>query len=300
MLDREQLETFATITEHGSFDRAARVLNVTRGAVSQRIKALEESLTTVLLVREKPVRPTARGEALLRHVKALRMLEGAVLREIVPQHEHQPVAVAIAVNNDSLTTWFRPIVSALLAQRRVSLEIISDDQDHTLQRLARGEVVGCISAEPAPPQGFVADRLGCMEYRCVASPRFAAEHFPRGLQLQSVLRAPAVLFDRKDGLHDAFLQRIFGMRLERYVRNFIPAPASLVDAIALDGGYGLVPTQHADSLLARGELVDLAPNNPVRVALYWHHWGDEFSLAHDVARMVISEARASLRQHDED
>jgi len=55
MLDRDQLETFATVAEEQSFDRAASRLNITRGAVSQRIKALEESLSTVLLVREKPV-----------------------------------------------------------------------------------------------------------------------------------------------------------------------------------------------------------------------------------------------------
>jgi LysR family transcriptional regulator (chromosome initiation inhibitor) len=41
MLDRDQLETFATVVEQQSFDRAATVLSITRGAVSQRIKALE-------------------------------------------------------------------------------------------------------------------------------------------------------------------------------------------------------------------------------------------------------------------
>ena len=41
MLDRDQLETFATVAEEQSFERAACVLNITRGAVSQRIKSLE-------------------------------------------------------------------------------------------------------------------------------------------------------------------------------------------------------------------------------------------------------------------
>ena len=69
MLDRDQLETFATVAEEQSFERAAMKLNVTRGAVSQRIKTLEESLATVLLVRERPVTPTPAGEILLRHVQ---------------------------------------------------------------------------------------------------------------------------------------------------------------------------------------------------------------------------------------
>ena len=53
MLDRDQLETFATVVEQQSFDRAATVLSVTRGAVSQRIKALEESLSTVASMRSR-------------------------------------------------------------------------------------------------------------------------------------------------------------------------------------------------------------------------------------------------------
>jgi LysR family transcriptional regulator (chromosome initiation inhibitor) len=37
MLDRDQLETFATVAEQQSFERAAVMLNVTRGAISQRV-----------------------------------------------------------------------------------------------------------------------------------------------------------------------------------------------------------------------------------------------------------------------
>ena len=48
MLDRDQLETFATVAEQQSFRaRGGAVLHVTRGAVSQRVKALEESLATI-------------------------------------------------------------------------------------------------------------------------------------------------------------------------------------------------------------------------------------------------------------
>ena len=63
MLDRDQLETFATVAEQQSFERAATALNVTRGAVSQRVKALEESLSTILLLRDKPVTPTPAGDS---------------------------------------------------------------------------------------------------------------------------------------------------------------------------------------------------------------------------------------------
>lgn len=294
-MDRDQLETFATVVEHQSFERAASVLNVSRGAVSQRIKALEESLATVLLVRDKPVVPTSRGEVLLRHVKALRLLEGATLQELLPDPASgNPVAVAIAVNADSLATWFMEVIRLLLQQRRIALELIVDDIDHTFPLLTRGDVIGCVSGEAKAAQGFVAEPLGEIEYRCVATPAFAAACFPDGLTLQAVLAAPAILFNRKDALHDIFLAELFGFSIERYAKHYVPSPPALLDMINMGAGYGLVPTQQVQALLDSGALVDVAPAHAVPVKLYWHHWQTEPLLSREITQLVLAQARRSL------
>ena len=44
MLDYASLSAVAAVVREGSFERAARALNVTTSAVSQRIKHLEERL----------------------------------------------------------------------------------------------------------------------------------------------------------------------------------------------------------------------------------------------------------------
>lgn len=297
MLDREQLETFATVAEQQSFERAALLLNVTRGAVSQRIKALEESLATILLLREKPVSATPAGEVLLRHVKALRLLEASSLRELsVPADREGPVPLSIAVNADSLATWFPALLRELFARREVALEVVTDDQDHTSARLLRGEVVGCISTDAKPASGFLAKPLGAMEYRCYATPAFAAEFLSEGLTVASVLRAPAVLFNRKDALHDDFLERRFGVRIDRYPRHYLPSPAALLEGIAIGAGYGLAPSTQAQGLVQEGVLIDLAPGQPMQVNLYWHHWEMEPPLAQDIARLVVEHASRCLIQ----
>jgi LysR family transcriptional regulator (chromosome initiation inhibitor) len=297
MLDRDQLETFATVAEQQSFERAATLLNVTRGAVSQRVKALEESLATILLLRDKPVTPTPAGEVLLRHVKTLRLLEASSLRELSASADRDgPVPLAIAVNADSLATWFPPLLRELFAKRVVALEVVTDDQDHTSNRLLRGEVVGCISTDAKPAAGFLAKPLGAMEYRCYATTDFVAEFLDDGLTIPNVLRAPAVLFNRKDALHDEFLQRRFGMRIDRYPRHYLPSPSALLEGIAMGAGYGLAPSTQAQGLVQQGALQELAPSQPVHVDLYWHHWETEPPIAREISELIVGHAARCLIQ----
>lgn len=296
VFDREQLETFATIVAEGSFERAALVLNVSRGAVSQRIKGLEEALAAVVVVRERPVAPTAVGEVLLRHVKDLRMSEQATMNALRPPSGTATlVSVAVAVNADSLATWFPSVLWSLLKHQRIAIEVVADDQGHTLSRLTRGEVIGCVSTEREAASGFVAQPLGKMEYRCYATSEFAARHFPQGLSVPTVLRSPAVVFNRKDTLHDEFLQSVFGFSVARYSRHYLPAPETLLRALREGVGYGLAPVIQIQAQGECTELVELAPRHPVTVDLFWHHWRYEPPLAQEIRQHVIARAAALLQ-----
>jgi LysR family transcriptional regulator (chromosome initiation inhibitor) len=258
VFERQQLETFAVVVELRHFGRAASALNITRGAVSQRINALEVSLGTPLLVRDGAV-PTPAGEALLRHIQVLRTLETETLKQIKPEVSER-TGVAIAVNADSLATWFEPVACAI-AKDEFVIELIVDDQDHTLPISARGEAMGCISTESTSPIGFVAESIGAMEYECVAHPAFAQMHFAKGLTLHSILAVPAVLFNRKDGLRASFLERLLGFPVSGYATHHFPSPAALLAAIQSEVGYGLVPGVQAQALIsaANGRPIRGAP-----------------------------------------
>ncbi|QBR04322.1 ArgP/LysG family DNA-binding transcriptional regulator [Paraburkholderia pallida] len=203
MLDRQQLETFATVLECQHFRKAAALLNISPGAVSQRIKSLEAAVGAVLLMRDPTVIPTRAGEAILRYIMAMRLLEDETL-ELIKPGKFPPVNIAIAVNADSFATSFEP-VSWKLGMQHIGLDIIVDDQDHTVTALARGDVKGCISTQREPPIGFQADFAGGMRYRCVATPGFIVTHLPTGMTLPAILDVPAILFDRNDAIHDKFL-----------------------------------------------------------------------------------------------
>src|ERR1700674_5010546 len=75
MLDYPALAALAAVVREGSFERAARALNVTASAVSQRVKLLEERLGSVLVVRGQPCTASDVGRLLCRHVERVGMLE---------------------------------------------------------------------------------------------------------------------------------------------------------------------------------------------------------------------------------
>lgn len=292
-LDRNQLETFAAVIESRHFGHAARALNITRGAVSQRIIALEQAVGTPLLVRDR-VAPTPAGEAILRHVQVLKLLEADTLRQIKPEGIYR-TPIAIAVNADSLATWFES-VACDIARGNFALELIVDDQDHTLPVLARGEAMGCVSTASNAPIGFVAEGIGAMEYECVATPDFSQTYFPRGLNLHDILAAPAVLYNRKDGLHALFLESFLGFSVNVYSAHYFPSPVALLAAIQAGVGYGLVPSLQAGSLIESGNLVALAPHSRVTISLYWHHWETAPPNARAISEMVMRRARQVLIQ----
>src|SRR3954468_4976120 len=114
MLDYSALSALAAVVREGSFERAARALHVTPSAVSQRIRLLEERVGCALVVRDQPCRATETGRRLCQHVDRVRLmeqeLEGAVAA-LAPEGVAR-VPLPVAVNADSLATWFAPAVAA--------------------------------------------------------------------------------------------------------------------------------------------------------------------------------------------
>jgi LysR family transcriptional regulator (chromosome initiation inhibitor) len=156
--------------------------------------------------------------------------------------------------------------------------------------------MGCVSTSSNSPTGFLAEPIGMMEYECVANVAFAEKFFPQGLGLHGVLAAPAVLYNRKDGLHALFLERFLDLEVRNYAAHYFPSPSALLAAIEKGIGYGLVPCLQTGPLIEAGKLVRLAPDHKVEVDLYWHHWETAPSNAQAISELVVCHARQVLIQ----
>ena len=268
MFDPAQLAALAAVHREGSFERAAAVLAVTPSAVSQRIKALEEAVGTLLVQRGQPARASAAGLQLVRHHERMVLMEQALRRELhLPGQA--PARLRLAVNADSLATWLIP---ALAEVEGWLFDLVIEDQEVSLELLRRGEVLGAIAEQPAPEQGCDALALGRLRYLATASPAFIRRWFSEGPGPEAFARAPVLSFSRHDSLQARWLAGLSGPGgpWQMGPAHQIGSSQGFVDACLAGMGWALNPLPLVAAPLAEGRLVPLVPDRPLDVALYWH------------------------------
>ncbi|HCA25855.1 MAG TPA: ArgP/LysG family DNA-binding transcriptional regulator [Pseudomonas sp.] len=271
MVDYKLLMALAAVIEHAGFERAASNLGLSQSAVSQRIKLLEARLGTAVLVRSAPPQATAAGQRLLNHVQQVRLLERDLQADL-PQMADAAgrTRLRVALNADSLATWWAAAVSAWCERERVLLDLQVEDQDVGLRRMRSGEVAACLCAAEQPVAGARSLLLGQMPYLAVASPAFVQRHFPQGVAAADVARIPAVVFGPDDRLQHRFVQQL-GVTGE-FDYHLCPSSEGFVRMLEAGVGWGMVPALQVTEELETGRLLQLLPGQTLEVPLYWHYW----------------------------
>ena len=186
MFDYKLLSALAAVVEQAGFERAAQVLGLSQSAISQRIKLLEARVGQPVLVRGTPPSPTEIGRRLLNHVQQVRLLERD-LQTLVPalDEEGLPERLRIALNADSLATWWAQAVGAFCAEQHLLMDLVVEDQTVGLKRMRAGEVAACVCASERPVAGARSVLLGAMRYRAGQSglycPAFSARRTRRSV-----------------------------------------------------------------------------------------------------------------------
>jgi LysR family transcriptional regulator (chromosome initiation inhibitor) len=295
MLDYAALSALAAVIREGSFERAARALHVTPSAVSQRVRLLEERVGCALVVRDQPCRATETGRRLCHHVDRVRLLEQELqgaLPALAPKGITR-VTLPVAVNADSLATWFAPAIAAFAAEAPVLVELAVDDQDHTTEWLRSGAVLAAVTATAHPAAGCNSRPLGAMRYLAAASPAFVERHFAAGVGAGSLAKAPSLVFNTKDELQARWVRRLCHRHVE-LPRHTVPSPQAFVAAALAGMGWGLHPRALIDAHLQDGTLIELVPCTPLDVPLHWQHARAASALLHSLSQAVLAAARGAL------
>jgi len=291
MFDYAQLAALAAIVRTGSFERAAQQLHVTPSAVSQRLKLLEERLCTVLVVRGQPCTATPAGQRLCQHVEQVGLLESALRRSLPGLSAgSRPVTLRIAINADSLATWF---IAAMAGTDGYLFDLVLDDQEHSAEWLRRGEVMAAVTAHGTPVQGCDCHPLGALRYVATASPDYRERWFADGFGASAASRAPCLIFNQKDRLQTQWLRQAFGADLHPPL-HWLPSSQAFVDAALAGIGWGMNPEPLVAEHLRTGRLVALKPDLPLDVPLFWQQSRIVGPVLGEVTTAVLKSARATL------
>jgi DNA-binding transcriptional LysR family regulator len=237
-MDTKFLESFVMVVELGSVAEAARRLNLTAAAVTQRVRALEREIGAALISRSgRTVRATEAGAAILSRTQAL--LQSARDLRAVATDESYSGELGLGAISSALTGLMPPLLTRLMAKYPLIKLYISPGLSGDLYRkVIGGELDAAVIVEP---QFALPKTCGWAIWReeplVVLAPSAMTDSDPH-----RILRTePFIRYDRKQvggRLADLYLQREEIRPRDRYELDALDAIAVLVDRGL---GVSLVP-----------------------------------------------------------
>lgn len=296
--DYDSLAVLAAVVRTGSFEAAAKSLEVTQSAVSQRIKQLEEKTGAVLIVRGRPCVATEDGLLLCQHIEQVNLLEHELREQLASRGDgssRAAISVRIAVNSDSLATWFPQVVGRVARDLNLRLEIIPDDQEFTEERLRSGDALAIVTSSSKAIPGCRTIPLGSMEYMAIASPGYLRANLANGINSLSVAGAPSIRFDRKDTLPQQWMMLAFG-KTEKLSSHDIPSYEGHLLCATKGIGWAMMPSDTVLPLVDRGELVELVPDVRVHIPLFWQSRTQSSTIMQQLSEIVADVASENLAE----
>jgi LysR family glycine cleavage system transcriptional activator len=258
----ETLRVFEVACRHGSYSAAARELNVTHSAVSQRIRQLEEELGLTLFERQgNRMVPTASGLRLQAGVKSAFSEMSAALAGIHTRRENAEITVSLLPV--MAARWLVPRLSRFTVRfPHINLHI------KTGQSLANFKSDGvdiAIRFGTGDWKGLRAIKLLDEEFFPVCSPGLNGGRLPKD---PAAMLSQPLLIDRNLSWHAWF--KSAGLKLDRDIAgtSFTDTNA-LMEAAVMGQGIALGRLSFSQSDILAGKLVRLSEHS-LRVA-YCHY-----------------------------
>lgn len=228
-MDTRYLESFVCVAELGSIAAAARTLDLTAASVAQRLKALEASLGSRLIVRSgRTVKPTVAGRRVLEHaphvLREVRDLKSAASATGLPAGP-----LRLGTTPTGMTGMLPPLLRAWVA-RYPQIEVYMEPAPTTLLygRVLAAELDAALLVHPLfeLPKTCLWQELR-QERLILLTPARMRVRDP----LDTIAREPFIRYDRKvvgGKLADGYLKMLALRPSVRFELDGIEAIAKLV------------------------------------------------------------------------
>jgi len=294
MIDFKSIETFLWVVTLGSFGGAARKLNTTQPAISQRIAQLEMELGVKLLQRDsRNVTPTPSGRQMLQYAEKLIGLRSEMLAAVMERSAMRGV-IRLGVSETIVHTWLpRLIEQVASAHPNLSLEVEVDITPNLRARLLSQEIDLAFCLGPWS-ESNVRNRVLC-DYpnSFVASPSLG---LPDGvLTAHDLARFAIITFPRKTQPYE-IVRSLFNRPDLPSIRLHASASLATVIRMATDGlGVAVIPNAIVERELAEGQLNLLTTDMQVPSLTFSASW---LASPDTLAAERVADFAAQLAQGD--
>ena len=285
LIAQAQLPTFVVVAELLNLSAAARKLGITQTGATQRIKTLEQALGATLFTRSRSgMRLTEEGQLLLRYCTAVSNLEGQFLSGITGAGRTREVELCVVGPMSLLAGRVVPRCTEI-ARRwpGLNLRFVIDSNANRLNQLKRG---ACDLAFVFPHEvGLELDSklVKPVEYLLVAA--FGWKNRP----LKQVLANEKLLAYHPDDTTGLDYLNAFDL-LEHFKRSrfCVSENVTLIRLLELGLGFGVLPREIAEPLIAEQKLVSLNQGRSYKIpfALAWYPRREMPDYFRDIVRMI--------------
>jgi len=285
MIAHTQLPTFMAVAELSNLSAAAKKLGITQTGATQRIKSLEQSHGVTLFTRSRSgMRLTEEGRLLLRYCTAVSNLEGQFLSVVKEGGQVREVELCLVGPMSLLAGRVVPRCSEILKKwPSLNLRFVIDSNANRLNQLKRGT---CDLAFVFPHEvGLELDSklVKPVEYLLVATPKW------KGRPLKEILETEKLLAYHPDDTTGLDYLRTFNL-LESFKRSkfCVSENITLIRLLELGLGFGVLPKEIAEPLIAGGRLVSLNQGRSYKIpfALAWYPRREMPDYFREIVKMI--------------
>lgn len=289
------LETFVTAIETGSFNRAARRINITQSAVSQQIKALEHLLGQELVIRSpQGVRPTEAGQITYDHAQEILRNYSNIKEDMATLSHRVSGTLRISVGSYLGKILVGPALVDLNG-RYPELDLVIRLEDRLVDVVGENYDLAIRTGGLGETSGY-SRKVATIDTMLFATPAYLQANGAPGCPAD-LTRLRFVQFnDTPDGARLRVIENGAPVEVDVPVALSAASPDLIMHAVKSGAGFSRAPVAMIQDQLADGTFVPVLPDCPVAPKPIHILYPSRRAMTRTL-QTVVSALRDALAQH---
>jgi len=264
----ERYRIFCSVYESGSLSSAANMMFLTQSAVSQHIKALEDSLGTILFIRSRSgIQPTQAGHLLYQYASQALSLIRTAEKKFTDISSLEDGSLSVGASDTICSHYLMPVLEQYhRLYPGIHLNITNRVTSETVDELKGGKID--IAFINLPYRKAEADRFLTIKEQLplheifVASPEYVSA-IPHALSPDEIASYPLIMLENKSNTRN-YVDSFFLSRQITLSPEFeLGSHALLLEFASANLGIACVTKEFSQKQLDSGRLVEIQTTDPI-------------------------------------